>query len=68
MALALVGERIDKNRFTGERIENSTFFNCDFSGAGLTGTEFIVCQYYDRESQKGSRFNRAILKDAIFKS
>ncbi len=26
MALALVGEKIDRNRFTGEKIENSTFF------------------------------------------
>ncbi|EPG2491581.1 TPA: fluoroquinolone resistance protein, partial [Klebsiella pneumoniae] len=25
MALALVGEKIDRNRFTGEKIENSTF-------------------------------------------
>ncbi|EKO6116221.1 fluoroquinolone resistance protein, partial [Klebsiella pneumoniae] len=24
MALALVGEKIDRNRFTGEKIENST--------------------------------------------
>ncbi|HGL4651781.1 TPA: pentapeptide repeat-containing protein, partial [Klebsiella pneumoniae] len=51
MALALVGEKIDRNRFTGEKIENSTFFNCDFSGADLSGTEFIGCQFYDRESQ-----------------
>ncbi len=26
MALALVGEKIDRNRFTGEKIENSTHF------------------------------------------
>ncbi|HEL5588908.1 TPA: fluoroquinolone resistance protein, partial [Klebsiella pneumoniae] len=25
MALALVGEKINRNRFTGEKIENSTF-------------------------------------------
>ncbi|MGA6516434.1 pentapeptide repeat-containing protein, partial [Klebsiella sp. K796] len=68
MALALVGEKIDRNRFTGEKIENSTFFNCDFSGADLSGTEFIGCQFYDRESQKGCNFSRAMLKDAIFKS
>nr|WP_319382173.1 hypothetical protein [Escherichia coli]WOL85199.1 hypothetical protein ICDHHECD_00007 [Escherichia coli] len=30
MTLALVGEKIDRNRFTGEKVENSTFFNCDF--------------------------------------
>ncbi len=68
MALALVGEKINRNRFTGEKIENSTFFNCDFSGADLSGTEFIGCQFYDRESQKGCNFSRAMLKDAIFKS
>lgn len=60
--------KIDRNRFTGEKIENSTFFNCDFSGADLSGTEFIGCQFYDRESQKGCNFSRAMLKDAIFKS
>nr|WP_238397775.1 pentapeptide repeat-containing protein [Serratia marcescens] len=68
MTLALVGEKIDRNRFTGEKVENSTFFNCDFSGADLSGTEFIGCQFYDRESQKGCNFSRAMLKDAIFKS
>ncbi len=40
----------------------------DFSGADLSGTEFIGCQFYDRESQKGCNFSRAMLKDAIFKS
>ncbi|RJK73777.1 hypothetical protein CMV56_25775, partial [Klebsiella pneumoniae] len=25
MTLALVGEKIDRNRFTGEKVENSTF-------------------------------------------
>ncbi|ECC5460655.1 Qnr family pentapeptide repeat protein, partial [Salmonella enterica] len=50
------------------KVENSTFFNCDFSGADLSGTEFIGCQFYDRESQKGCNFSRAMLKDAIFKS
>ena len=62
MTLALVGEKIDRNRFTGEKVENSTFFNCDFSGADLSGTEFIGCQFYDRESQKGCNFSRAMLK------
>ncbi len=66
MALALVGEKIDRNRFTGEKIENSTFFNCDFSGADLSGTEFIGCQFYDRESQKGCNFSRAMLKKMPF--
>ncbi|MFU0779361.1 MAG: hypothetical protein ACFWT4_14370 [Citrobacter braakii] len=45
MTLGLVGEKIDRNRFTGEKVENSTFFNCDFSGADLSGTEFIGCRF-----------------------
>ena len=68
MALVLDGEKIDRNRFTGEKIENGIFRNCDFSGADLTGTEFIGCQFYDRESRKGGNFSRALLKYAGFKS
>jgi fluoroquinolone resistance protein len=68
MTLALNGTKIGRNQFTGAKIENSTFFNCDFSGTDLTGTEFVGCQFYDRESQQGGNFNRAILKDAAFKS
>ncbi len=48
MALALVGEKIGRNRFTGEKIENAIFRNCDFSGTDLTSSEFIGCQFYDR--------------------
>ena len=58
MALALVGEKIDRNRFTGEKIENSTFFNCDFSGDVLDGVDH----------PEACNFSRAMLKDAIFKS
>lgn len=66
--LTLDGVRIGKNQFTGEKIENGTFRHCDFSGVDLTGTEFIGCQFYDRESQQGGNFSRATLKDAIFKN
>ncbi|HHK5705803.1 TPA: Qnr family pentapeptide repeat protein [Serratia marcescens] len=68
MSLMLKGEKIDRNRFTGEKIENGSFMLCDFSGADLTGTEFIGCQIYDRESRQGGNFSRAILKDASFRS
>ena len=64
-ALALTGEKIEKNRFTGAKIENGTFYHCDFSAADLSETEFIDCQFYDRESQRGCTFSRATLKDAI---
>lgn len=66
--LTLDGVRIGKNQFTGEKIENGTFRHCDFSGVDLTGTEFIGCHFYDRESQQGGNFSRATLKDAIFKN
>jgi fluoroquinolone resistance protein len=66
--LTLDGVRIGKNQFTGEKIENGTFRHCDFSGVDLTGTEFIGCQFYDRESQQGGNFSHATLKDAIFKN
>ena len=68
MSLMLKGEKIDRNRFTGEKIENGSFMLCDFSGADLTGTEFIGCQFYDRDSRQGGNFSRAILKDASFRS
>lgn len=68
MTLIFEGEKIGRNRFTGEKIENAIFRNCDFSGTDLTSSEFNGCQFYDRESQQGGNFNRAQLKDAIFKS
>ena len=68
MSLVLKGEKIARNCFTGEKIENGSFMLCDFSGADLTGTEFIGCQFYDRESRQGGNFSRAILKDASFRS
>ncbi|CAI0724714.1 Qnr family pentapeptide repeat protein [Serratia ficaria] len=68
MSLSLKGEKIDRNRFTGEKVENGNFINCDFSGADLTGSEFIGCRFYDRESGLGANFSRALLKDASFKS
>ncbi|WP_206098901.1 pentapeptide repeat-containing protein, partial [Raoultella ornithinolytica] len=68
MTLALVGQKIHTNRFTGEKVQNSTFFNCDFSGADLSGNEFIGCHFYDRETQKGCNFSRAMLKEPILKS
>lgn len=62
MALIFEGEKIGRTRFTGEKIENAIFRNCDFSGTDLTSTEFIGCQFYDRESQQGGKFTRAQLK------
>ncbi len=67
MALVLVGEKIDRNRFTGEKIENSTFFNCDFSVPTLARDLSAVSSMIVK-ARKGANFSRAMLKDAIFKS
>jgi len=67
MTLILKGEKIERDRFTGAKIEHAIFHNCNFSGVDLTGSEFIGCQFYDRESQQGCSFSRAQLKDASFK-
>ncbi|MCT8344252.1 MULTISPECIES: Qnr family pentapeptide repeat protein [Photorhabdus] len=66
--LILCDEKIGRNQFTGKVIENSKFLNCDFSGADLSETQFIGCQFYDQESQMGCNFSHAVLKDASFKS
>lgn len=50
------------------KLRTVLFTTVTFPGTDLTGTEFIGCQFYDRESQQGGNFNRAILKDAAFKS
>ena len=66
MALMLNSEKIVRDQFTGEKIENGSFLNCDFSGTDLTGTTFIGCQFYDKATQRGANFKRAILRDACF--
>ncbi|WP_350305015.1 Qnr family pentapeptide repeat protein [Photorhabdus viridis] len=66
--LILCDEKIGRNQFTGEVIENGKFLNCDFSRADLSETQFIGCQFYDQERQMGCNFSYAVLKDASFKS
>lgn len=60
-------ERIDADRFTGARVANTHFRNCDFSGADLTGAAFVNCVFYDADTQAGCRFNGAQLKEASFR-
>ncbi|MGX9721446.1 Qnr family pentapeptide repeat protein [Stenotrophomonas acidaminiphila] len=60
-------ERIDKDRFTGARVANTHFRNCDFSAADLSGAEFVNCVFYDADTQAGCRFNGAQLKEARFR-
>ncbi|AHG19710.2 fluoroquinolone resistance protein [Chania multitudinisentens RB-25] len=66
--IILQATRIERDRFRGETITNGKFLNCDFSGADLTDTQFIGCLFYDETTQLGCSFNRAVLKDASFKS
>lgn len=67
MSLILINEKISRDRFSGEKVENYSFYNCDFSSSDLTGSEFIKCHFYDKEAQRGVSFNRALLKDTSFK-
>jgi len=59
--------RIAADQYTGQRVVDQQFHECDFSGADLTATEFINCSFYDAETRTGCRFNGATLKEASFR-
>lgn len=52
MTLALVGEKIDRNRFTGEKVENSTFFNCDFWVPTLAALNLLAASFMIEKVRK----------------
>ena len=54
MALALISEKIDRNRFTGEKVENSTFFNCDFSVPTLAVLNLSAVSSMIAKARKGA--------------
>jgi fluoroquinolone resistance protein len=60
--------RIGADQYTGQKVVDQQFHECDFSGADLTATEFINCSFYDADSRAGCRFNGATLKEASFRS
>ena len=60
--------RIGANQYTGQKVVDQQFHECDFSSVDLTATEFINCSFYDAESRSGCRFNGATLKEASFRS
>nr|ACG60497.1 Qnr [Stenotrophomonas maltophilia] len=60
--------RIGADQYTDQKVVDQQFHKCDFSGADLTGTEFINCSFYDADSRAGCRFNGATLKEASFRS
>ena len=60
--------RIGADQYTGQKVVDQQFHECDFSGADLTATEFINCSFYDADSRSGCRFNGATLKEASFRS
>ena len=47
--------------------EGCTFIGCDFSHTKMHSSQFINCQFYDRDSEKGCLFRYADLRDASFK-
>ncbi|WP_269792316.1 Qnr family pentapeptide repeat protein [Stenotrophomonas sp. Iso1] len=59
--------RIKPDQFTGKKVVDTQFFNCDFSRTDLTDTEFVRCTFYDPDLQVGCKFDAATLKDASFK-
>ncbi|PHM37663.1 Qnr family pentapeptide repeat protein [Xenorhabdus innexi] len=61
-------KRIEQNQFRGQVIKNTHFFNCDFSHADLTDTQFIDCVFYEPKNQLSCHFKHAILKDTSFKN
>jgi len=60
--------RIGADQYTGQKVVDQQFHECDFSGVDLTATEFINCSFYDADSRLGCRFNGATLKEASFRS
>lgn len=53
MTLALVGEKIDRNRFTGAKVENSTFFNCDFRVPTSAALSLLAASSMIERARKG---------------
>ena len=47
--------RIGADQYTGQKVVDQQFHECDFSGVDLTGTEFINCSF-DADSRTGCRF------------
>jgi fluoroquinolone resistance protein len=43
--------RIGADQYTGQKVVDQQFHECDFSGADLTATEFINCSFYDADSR-----------------
>ena len=60
--------RIGADQYTGQKVVDQQFHECDFSGVDLTATEFINCSFYDADSRSGCRFNGTTLKEASFRS
>lgn len=60
------GEKIARERYTGQHVENIHFIGCDFSNCLLNDTTFSHCRFYDEHSQTGTRFQWAQMKDASF--
>ncbi len=62
-----INEKFSRDQFTGNRVKNIAFSNCDF-WVDLTDTEFVDCSFYDRNSLEGCDFNRAKLKTLALKA
>ncbi|MEQ5591088.1 QnrD family quinolone resistance pentapeptide repeat protein, partial [Klebsiella pneumoniae] len=41
-----INEKFSRDQFTGIRVKNIAFSNCDFSGVVLPDTEIVDCSLY----------------------
>ncbi|WP_339539638.1 Qnr family pentapeptide repeat protein [Pseudomonas sp. RA_15y_Pfl2_54] len=58
--------RVEKNEYTGVKIVGAEFYNCDFSQADLSETQFVDCKFYDHDAELGCNFRSANLARSAF--
>ncbi|WP_449433187.1 Qnr family pentapeptide repeat protein [Pseudomonas putida] len=59
--------KIAKNEYTGIKVVGAEFYDCDFSQADLSETQFVDCKFYDHDAERGCKFRGASLARAVFK-
>ncbi|KPA91718.1 putative low-complexity protein [Pseudomonas asplenii] len=60
-------KKVEESEFSGIKTVAAEFYNCDFSQADLTESEFVGCKFYDHDAELGCRFRGASLMRSSFK-
>ncbi|KWS36844.1 MULTISPECIES: Qnr family pentapeptide repeat protein [Pseudomonas syringae group] len=60
--------KIVQNEYTGIKVVGEEFYNCDFSQADLSETQFIDCKFYDHDTELSCKFRSSTLAGAVFKN